>query len=90
MGMWRQLDGRCLREGFGVFRSLLAWYDLAALIPAVGVLPKSIPGYGYAAATDGEGRYILYFVDERLYRSEPCPKQALLVTLILPSGHYAA
>jgi hypothetical protein len=72
------------------FRQLLGRYDLSALTPAVGVLPEGVPGFGYAASTDGEGHYLLYFVDERLYRLEPCPPQALSVTLNLPPGQYAA
>jgi len=72
-----------------LFRQLLGRYDLSALAPAGGVLPDAIPGYGYAASTDGAGRYILYFVDERLYRFEPCPPQSLSVALNLPPGQYA-
>jgi len=85
----RRLDGRCLREWFGIFRGLLAKYDLAALIPALDVLPERIPGYGYAASTDGAGRYILYFVDERLYKFEPCTPLPLSLSLNLPSGRYS-
>lgn len=84
----RRLDGRCLREWLGVFHGLLAQYDLAALVPAVGVLPDTVPGYGYAASREGEGRYLLYFVDERLYRFEPCEARALAVTVRLPAGRY--
>src|SRR5262249_24424978 len=63
---------------------------LAALVPVIDLLPAVIPGYGYAAATDGEGRYLLYLVDARLYRSEPCERQALAVPLSLPPGSYSA
>jgi hypothetical protein len=90
IGDGRILDGRCLREWFGIFRRLLDRYDLATLVPAIGLLPENIPGYGYAAATDGEGRYILYFVDERLYRLEPCEPRKLAISLDLPSGRYTA
>jgi hypothetical protein len=89
IGDGRRLDGRRLREWFGLLRDLLERYDLAALIPAVGLLPESIPGYGYAASTDGEGRYILYFVDEGLYRFEPCMSRALSLPLNLPPGRYS-
>lgn len=89
IGDGRRLDGRPLREWLNLFRQLLGRYDLSALAPAVGVLPDAIPGYGYAASTDGSGRYILYFVDERLYRFEPCPPQGLSVTLNLLPGQYA-
>ena len=89
IGDARYLDGRPLREWLGLFRELLDRYDLAALIPAVGLLPQCIPGYGYAASTDGEGRYLLYFVDERLYRLESCSPRALTVSLNLPPGRYA-
>ena len=84
----RRLEGRCLREWYGVFHRLLDGYDLSALVPAVGLLPERIPGYGYAASTDGEGRTILYFLDGRVYRFEPCPEQALSVELSLPAGEY--
>lgn len=90
IGDGRRLDGRCLREWFGIFHRLLDGYDLSALVPAIGLLPQNIPGYGYAASTDGEGRYLLYFVDERLYRSEPCEPQALSCSIALPPGKYTA
>jgi hypothetical protein len=86
----RRLDGRCLREWIGIFHGLLAQYDLAALVPAVGVLPATIPGYGYAASREGEGRYLLYLVDERLYRFEPCEARPLAVSVNLPVGRYTA
>jgi len=86
----RRLDGRCLREWFGVLRRLLQRYDLAALVPALDLLPARVPGYGWAASQAGEGEHILYFVDERLYRFEPCPAQRLSVTLGLPPGQYDA
>jgi len=90
IGDGRRLDGRCLRDWFGIFHRLLDRYDLAALVPAVGLLPQNVPGYGYAASTDGEGRYILYFVDERLYRFESCEPRASTVSLALPPGRYTA
>jgi len=90
IGDGRTLDGRCLREWLCLFRDLLGHYDLAALVPAVGVLPETIPGYGCAASTDDKGRYILYFVDEGLYRFEPCPRRALTVSLSLPASTYSA
>ena len=90
IGDGRRLDGRCLRERLGIFRRLLSKYDLAALVPAVGLLPQNIPGYGYATATDGMGRYILYFVDEKLYQFETCKSQSLSVSLSLPTGRYMA
>ena len=88
IGDGRRLNGRCLREWFGIFRILLDKYDLATLVPAIGLLPEKIPGYGYAAATDGEGRYILYFVDERLYRFETYEPQMLAVSINIPTGNY--
>ncbi|MBM3240908.1 hypothetical protein FJZ31_31890 [Candidatus Poribacteria bacterium] len=90
IGDGRILDGRCLREWFCIFRRLLDKYDLATLVPAIGLLPETIPGYGYAAAADNEDRYILYFVDERLYRLEPCEPRKLAISLDLPSGRYMA
>ena len=90
IGDGRRLNGRQLREWINILRKLLEQYDLAALVPAVGVLPESVPGYGYAALTDGQGRYIIYFSDERLYRSEACNPRALSVALTLPAGSYKA
>jgi len=90
IGDSRRLDGRCLREWFGIFHSLLNGYDLSALVPAIGLLQQKVPGYGYAASTDGEGRYILYFVDERLYRFEPCEPRVLSCSIFLPPGRYTA
>jgi len=90
IGDGRRLDGRCLREWFSIFHRLLDRYDLAALVPAIGLVPQNIPSYGYAAATDGNGRYILYFVDEKLYRLEPCEPRALAISLALPPGRYTA
>jgi len=89
IGDGRRLDGRRLREWLGLLRSLLDQYDLATLIPAVGLLSETISGYGYAASTDSEGHYLLYFVDERLYRFEPCTLRALTVSLNLPPGRYS-
>jgi len=86
----RRLDGRCLRDWLGVLRALLGGYDLAALTPALELLPERLPGYGYAASTDGSGRYILYLVDGRLYRSEACLREPLSTVLNLPAGTYAA
>jgi hypothetical protein len=88
IGDGRRLDGRRLREWLDIFRGLLEQYDLSALAPATGLLPPCIPGYGYAAATDGNGNYILYFVDERLYRRENCDSRPLRVSLRLPPGGY--
>lgn len=90
IGDGRRLDGRQLREWINILRKLLEQYDLAALVPALGVLPESVPGHGYAALTDGQGRYIIYFSDERLYRSEACNPRALSVALTLPAGSYKA
>jgi len=89
IGDGRRLDGRPLREWLGHFHKLLAQYDLAAMVPAVGVLPDRIPGCGCAVSAAGPGRYLAYFVDERLYRLQPCPPRALAVTLNLPAGRYA-
>ena len=88
IGDGRRLDGRCLRDWFDIFHTLLDKYDLATLVPAIGLLPENIPGYGYAAATDGEGRYILYFVDEKLYQFETCKPQTLAVSINIPLGKY--
>ena len=85
----RRIDGRPLREWLAIFRKLLGRYDVARLVPAVGVLPDRISGYGYAATSDRKGKYILYFVDERLFRSEPCKTQPFAATLELPTGQYA-
>lgn len=83
----RRIDGRPLREWLDIFRKLLDRYDLAALVPAVGALPERVPGYGYAAA-NSKGKYILYFVDERLFRAEASKPQTLSVTLKLLAGRY--
>lgn len=85
----RRLDGRCLRQWFQVFRGLLDRYDPAGLAPAAGLLSEEVPGCGYAASTDGEGHYILYFVDERVYLSEPCTPRSAAAVLNLPAGGYA-
>ncbi len=90
VGDGRRLDGRDLREWINILHGLLNQYDLVSLVPAVGLLPESVPGYGYAALTDDAGRYILYFVDEKLYRSEPCDPRGVAASLALPSGRYAA
>jgi hypothetical protein len=84
----RKIDGRPLRKWLDIFRKLLGQYDVEALVPAVGMLPERVPGYGCVATTDKKGRYILYFVDEHLFRVEPCKKQSLAVTLKLPAGKY--
>jgi len=89
IGDGRKLDGRPLRTWFSVFRKLLAEYDLAALVPAVGLLPDRVPGYGYAASTDGKGRYMVYFVDEQVYRLEQCAARPLDVKMKLPTGRYS-
>jgi hypothetical protein len=89
IGDGRKLDGRCLREWFGIFRGLLIQYDLSTLVPAVGLLNENISGYGYAASKDDNGRYILYFVDENVYESKPCKSSILKVSLKLPSGSYS-
>lgn len=86
----RQIDGRPLRRWLAILRRLLGQYDVASLTPAVGVLPGRVRGYGHAAATDGQGRYVLYFVDERLFQANPCPSEPLEVTLKLPAGRYTA
>lgn len=88
IGDGRRLDGRSLREWLGIFRALLDQYDLAALVPAFGLVSGEIPGCGYAALTDGAGRYMLYVVDERVYRLDACAPRALTVSLALPAGRY--
>jgi hypothetical protein len=60
------------------------------LSPATGVLAGTIPGYGYAASTDGDGRYLLYFVDEQVYDLKPCKARQIEVSLSLPPGRYSA
>ena len=90
IGDGRHVDGRPLREWLGVLRRLLARYDLVALVPAVGVLPDEIPGCGYAASTDGAGRYLLYLVDERVYQAGAAGQRPPEVTLTLPEGVYTA
>jgi len=84
----RRLDGRQLRKWLAILRRLLDQYDLAALVPAAGLFPESVPGYGYAASTDGKGRYLVYLVDPKLYRSQPCERRPLDVQLALPAGNY--
>ena len=86
----RKIDGRPLREWLDIFRQLLGQYDVARLVPAVEALPDRISGYEYAATTDGKGKYILYFVDKRLFESKPCPAQPLEISIKLPGGRYAA
>lgn len=94
-------DGVSLRKWFAVFRNLLDDYDVAKLVPAVGVIAGDVPGCTYAATTDGKGSYILYFVDERFFppndrfrglkRLPRPPKpgpRARKVALKLPAGRY--
>lgn len=90
IGDGRRLDGRVLREWFSILRQLLAEHDLSSLSPATGILPEEIPGYGFAASTDSNGRYLLYFVDERVYDLEPCGAKPLEISLSLPPGQYSA
>jgi len=90
IGDGRRLDGRELREWFSLLRQLLAEHDLSGFSPATGVLPAKIPGYGYAAGTDGRGRYLLYFVDEQLYNLKPCKTRQIAISFSLPSGRYSA
>jgi hypothetical protein len=89
IGDGRRLDGRQLREWFDIFRQLLSEHDLVRLSPATGLLPERIPGYGYAACTDGVGRYLLYFVNEQVYHLKPCRDSRLDVGLSLPPGRYS-
>ena len=84
----RRIDGRPLRKWLDILRKLIGQYEVEALFPAVGVLPERVTGYGCIATTDKKGKYILYFVDERLFRVQPCKKQSLAVTLKLPAGKY--
>lgn len=84
----RKINGRLLRQWLDTFRKLLAQYDIASLVPAVGVLPEKVPGYGYAAMTDKKGKYIIYFVDENLFQVKSCKARSLAVTLALPAGKY--
>ena len=90
IGDGRRLDWRPLREWLDLFRNLLERYDLAALVPAVGLIAGEVSGCGYAAATDGAGKYILYLVDEQVYHLEACAPRALTVSLALPEGRYRA
>ncbi|OHB72987.1 MAG: hypothetical protein A2Z25_06230 [Planctomycetes bacterium RBG_16_55_9] len=90
IGNGRRLDGRQLREWFGVLRGLLNEYDLSDFSPATRILPEKIPGYGYAASTDNKGRYLLYFVDEQLYDLKPCSTKQIEIGLTLPAGRYSA
>lgn len=89
VGDGRRLDGRPLREWLSILRGLLSEYDVAALVPAAELVPESIPDCGFAASTDGAGRYIVYLVDERVYRLEACDRRSLSVELKLPAGRYA-
>jgi hypothetical protein len=86
----RRLDWRPLREWLGLFHKLLDRYDLAALVPAVGLVAGETPGYGSAAMTDGAGRYLLYLVDEQVYHLETPATRALTLSLALPEGRYRA
>ena len=88
IGDGRGLDGRCLREWLHILRRVLNEFERASLMPAVGALPDAVSGYGYAALTDGEGRYVLYFADERLYRQEVCEINALEVEVAVAAGRY--
>jgi hypothetical protein len=85
----RRLDGRRYREWLGVLRDILAAGDLASLVPAVGLLPDRVPGVGYAASTDGAGRYLLYLVNEDVYRLRACGSVSPVLHLSLPPGDYA-
>jgi hypothetical protein len=89
IGDGRRLDGRQLREWFGILRGLLDESDLSNLSPAKGILPERIPGYGYAASTNGRGRYLLYFVDEQLYNLKTCKTKQIEIGLSLPPGRYS-
>lgn len=89
VGDGRSLDGRCLREWYGIFHNLLNQYDLDKLVPAADVLSESITGYGYAAITDGERKYVLYFSDEQVYQQKTCKSRSLTVPLSLPAGRYS-
>ncbi|MDI7275384.1 MAG: hypothetical protein QME94_05360 [Anaerolineae bacterium] len=84
----RCLDGRRLRDWLALCRQLLRQYDLAALVPAPDVLPEHIPGYGYAVSTDGQGRYIVYLVDQTLYEARPCSPRTLTLQVTVPQGSY--
>ena len=88
IGDGRRLDGRCLREWLFILHRVLDEFEQASLVPAVGVLPDTVPGYGYAALTDGGGRHVLYFADESLYRQEVCEMVALEVEVELAPGRY--
>ena len=90
IGDGRRLDGRVLREWFSILRQLLAEHDLSSLSPATGILSEGIPVYGDAASTDSNGRYLLYFVDERVYDLKPCGAKPLEISLSLPPGQYSA
>ena len=90
IGDGRRLDGRELRGWFSILRRLLDEHDLSNFSPATGVLPEKIPGYGYAAGTDGKRRYLLYFVDEQLYDLKPCKTRQIGISLSLPPGRYSA
>jgi hypothetical protein len=84
----RRLDGHDLRRWLQILRDLLGKYDIAALRPAQDLLPKEIPGYGYGALKDNQGRYLIYLVDECLYRAEPCPAESVSISLNLPAGRF--
>jgi len=90
IGDGRRLDGCRLREWFRVFRQMLNEYNLSDLVPAKGLLPEKIPGFGYAASTVGNGRYLLYFVDAEVYYLKPCREKQLDLSLSLPAGRYSA
>jgi hypothetical protein len=90
VGDGRRLDGGSYRQWLAVLRALLSDhdYDLGALVPAGGLVARAVAGYGWAASTDGRGRYILYVVDEDLYRLLPCRTAPVTLELALPAGRY--
>ena len=79
------MNGEPLREWIGVLHEMLGGFDLSAMRPA-GVVLELARGYGWAASTDGSGRYLLYIADDQIYRLEACVPRELSISLKLPDG----
>jgi len=88
IGDGRRLDGRELRNWLHILREFLGRFDEAKLQPACGVLPDEIPGYGHGVLTDAEGTYLIYLVDGRIYKEEPCAEESLNISVNLPGKRY--
>ncbi len=90
LGDGRRLDWRPLRGWLDLLRGLLGRFDPVRLVPAVGLVIQDPSGCGTSAATDGAGRYVIYLVDQGVYRLEACGTRTATVSLTLPPGRYRA